>query len=128
MPNVNRGDRPLSPHLSIYQYQITWVLSILHRATGVALTVGAALIVFWLFAAASGPEQFARVDGFLTSPIGGFVLLGSLFAFSFHFLNGVRHLFWDAGYGFKLGNVTLTGWGVVLGSAAMTAAVYVLCV
>ena len=128
MPNVNRGDRPLSPHLSIYQYQITWVLSILHRATGVAMTVGAALIVFWLFAAASGPDSFAAIDGFLSGPVGGFILLGSLFAFSFHFLNGIRHLFWDAGYGFQLGNVTLTGWGVVFGSALMTALIYWLCV
>ncbi|MEL6979755.1 MAG: succinate dehydrogenase, cytochrome b556 subunit [Pseudomonadota bacterium] len=120
MPNVNRGDRPLSPHLQIYQYQITWVLSILHRATGCALVVAAALIVWWFFAAASGPEAFATADAFLSGPIGGFVLLGSLFALCYHFLNGVRHLFWDAGYGFSMASVTATGWAVVVGSLAMT--------
>lgn len=128
MPNVNRGDRPLSPHLSIYNQSYTGTLSILHRLTGVAMSVGAVLIVLWLFAAASGGEGFQRLDSFLAGPFGGFVLVGSLFAFSYHFLNGIRHLFWDAGYGFKLSNVRKTGWMVVLGSAAMTAAIYFLCV
>ncbi len=124
MADVNRGDRPLSPHLQIYQYQITWVLSILHRATGVSLFVGAILLVWWFFAAATGPEAFAVADGFLASPFGGFILLGSLWALSFHTLNGVRHLFWDAGYGFSLENVTASGWLVVIGSFGLTAAVW----
>lgn len=126
MPNVNRGDRPLSPHLQVYRPQITSVLSILHRATGVALTAGAALVVWWLFAAASGPEAFAVADGFLSGWLGGLVLLGSLYALSYHLLNGVRHLFWDAGYGFELSNVTLGGWLVVLGSFALTGLVWLL--
>ncbi|MEM9724518.1 MAG: succinate dehydrogenase, cytochrome b556 subunit [Pseudomonadota bacterium] len=126
MPNVNRGSRPLSPHLSIYAYQITWVLSILHRATGCALLVGVVLVVWWLFAAATGPDAFAVADNFLSSWLGGFVLLGSLFALSYHFLNGVRHLFWDAGYGFEIRNVTLSGWAVVIGSFVMTGGLWLL--
>lgn len=126
MPNVNRGDRPLSPHLQVYRPQITSVLSILHRATGVALTVGAALVVWWLFAAATGREAFATADGFLSGPIGGFIMLGSLFALNYHLLNGVRHLFWDAGYGFELDNVTRSGWAVVIGSVVLTALVWLM--
>ena len=121
MADVNRGDRPLSPHLQIYRPQITWILSILHRATGVALTLGAAVIVWWFFAAASGAAYFDFVDGFMTSWLGGLILIGSLWALCYHLLNGVRHLFWDAGYGFDLDNVTTSGWAVVIGSFALTA-------
>lgn len=124
MADVNRGDRPLSPHLQIYRPQITSMLSILHRITGVGLVLGAVLLVWWLMAAATSPEAFAAVDAFLAGPIGGFLMLGSLWALSYHLLNGVRHLFWDAGLGFDLGNVTATGWLVVLGSFALTAAVW----
>lgn len=128
MADVNRGDRPLSPHLQIYRPQITSVLSILHRVTGVALTLGAALVVWWFFAAASGPEAFATADAFLSGPIGGFVLLGSLWALCYHTLNGVRHLVWDAGYGFELPTVTATGWLTVIGSFALTAVVWLVAI
>lgn len=124
MADVNRGDRPLSPHLQIYRLQITSVLSILHRVTGVAMALAAALIVCWFFAAATGPDAFALADGFLAGPVGGLILLGSLFALSYHLLNGIRHLVWDAGYGFELGVVTASGWAVVFGAVALTALVW----
>ena len=120
MADVNRGNRPLSPHLQIYRPQISSVLSILHRITGVGLALGAVLVVWWLLAAATGPEYFATVDGLLTSWIGHMVLLGVTWALAYHLLNGIRHLFWDMGYGFEIETVDKTGWAVVIGSAVLT--------
>ncbi|MEO1328161.1 MAG: succinate dehydrogenase, cytochrome b556 subunit [Pseudomonadota bacterium] len=125
MADVNRGDRPLSPHLQVYKPQITSVLSILHRATGVALTLGGVLLVWWFLAAATGPEYFLFVDGLLTSPLGGLVMLGSAFALAYHSLNGIRHLFWDAGYGFDLDSVATSGWAVVIGAIAITVLLWI---
>ena len=120
MADVNRGDRPLSPHLQIYRPQITSILSILHRMTGVGLTLGGVLVVWWLLAAATGPEYFATVDGLITSWLGHLVLLGLTWALSYHFLNGIRHLFWDLGYGFDLPSVDRTGIAVAVGSGVLT--------
>jgi succinate dehydrogenase / fumarate reductase cytochrome b subunit len=124
MADVNRGDRPLSPHLQIYRPQITSALSIFHRVTGVAMTLGAVLIVWWFFAAATGPEAFATADGFLSSILGQLIMLGTLAAFSYHFLNGIRHLYWDAGYGFELSSVTSSGVAVLIGTVVMTAVIW----
>lgn len=121
MADVNRGDRPLSPHMQIYKPQITWVPSIVHRVTGVGLAVGLLLITWWFYAAASGPEAFAAADAFLTSWFGGFLLLGSAWALCYHALNGIRHLFWDAGYGFDLQNAAASAWAVIILSLALTA-------
>ena len=104
----------------IYRPQITSVLSILHRITGVGLTLAAVLIVWWFLAAATSAEYFATVDGLITSWIGGLILIGSLAAFWFHFCNGVRHLFWDAGYGFDLEKVDKSGMAVVAATAVLT--------
>ena len=114
------NNRPLSPHLDIYQYQITWTVSIMHRITGVAMTLGLILIVAWLVAAAFSPELLSLIDGVLRSWIGMIIIFGSLWAFWFHFLNGIRHLFWDLGYGFNLSTVWRSGWVVVLGSIILT--------
>ena len=124
MADVNRGDRPLSPHLQIYRMPMTAVMSIFHRATGVGLLVGAVLLIWWLLAAATGPEAFAVADAFLSGPIGGFLMLGCAFALSYHLLNGVRHLFWDAGYGFDLHKVAFSGVLVLIGSVVLTGAVW----
>lgn len=121
MADVNRGNRPLSPHLQIYRPQITSILSIIHRMTGVGLTLGVVLVVWWLLAAAIGPEYFAAVDGFMTSWIGLLVLLGSTWALAYHALNGIRHLFWDMGYGYELETVDRSGIAVVIGSGVLTA-------
>ncbi|MFQ5567370.1 MAG: succinate dehydrogenase, cytochrome b556 subunit [Paracoccaceae bacterium] len=120
MAEVNRGNRPLSPHLQIYRPQITSVLSIFHRMTGVGLALGAVLVVWWLVAAATGPRYFAVVDGLLTSWIGYLVLLGMTWALAYHLLNGIRHLVWDIGYGYELETVERSGIAVVIGSAVLT--------
>jgi succinate dehydrogenase / fumarate reductase cytochrome b subunit len=109
MANVNRGNRPLSPHLEIYKPEWTMVLSITHRITGVALTLGAALVCWWFLAAATGPAYFETANWVMTSWLGNLILFGSTFALWYHFCNGVRHLVWDAGYGFDLKDAEKSG-------------------
>lgn len=120
MADVNRGNRPLSPHITIYRPQITSIISIMHRVTGVGLTLGATLVVWWLLAASTGPEYFATANWFLTSWFGGLIMIGSLWALWFHFCNGIRHLFWDVGAGFDLEVVTKSGIAVIAGSFGLT--------
>jgi succinate dehydrogenase / fumarate reductase cytochrome b subunit len=120
MADVNRGNRPLSPHVTIYRWPITAIMSILHRATGVGLAVGAVLGVWWFLAAATDPEYFALVDGLLTSWIGGLILVLSLAALWYHFCNGIRHLFWDAGYGFDVAALQKIGIAVAAGALVLT--------
>lgn len=126
MADVNRGNRPLSPHLQVYRPQITSMLSILHRATGVGLMIGATAVVWWLLAAATGPDYFAFVDGVLTSWIGTLVMLGSAWALCYHLANGIRHLIWDMGLGFDLDAVTKSGMAAVGASVILTLALIVL--
>lgn len=114
------SSRPLSPHLQIYRPQLTSVLSILHRGTGVALAVGTLLLVWWLVAAATGPAAYATAQGFIGSWLGLLLLLGWTFALFFHLCNGIRHLGWDAGYGFELKTAYQSGWAVVVAAAALT--------
>ncbi|MFN3661201.1 succinate dehydrogenase, cytochrome b556 subunit [Yoonia sp.] len=97
MADVNRGNRPLSPHLSIYRPQWTSITSILVRITGNALFVAALLIVWWFVAAATGPEAFAIANGVITSWFGKLIMLGSIWALWYHTLGGLRHLVWDSG-------------------------------
>jgi succinate dehydrogenase / fumarate reductase cytochrome b subunit len=111
--------RPLSPFL-IYKPQLTSVLSFSHRAAGVVLAVGTVFLVWWLVAAATGERAFATAQGFFGSWLGLLLLLGWTLAFFFHFLNGIRHLFWDAGMGFDLRTTYASGWVVVAGSIALT--------
>lgn len=123
--SMTTDHRPLSPHLQIYRPQITSVLSILHRITGVLLALGTLLLVFWLLAAASGPSAFATAQGVIGSWLGRLVLLGWTFALFYHLCNGIRHLCWDAGLGFDLKTVSRTGWAVVAGSAILTLAAWI---
>jgi succinate dehydrogenase / fumarate reductase cytochrome b subunit len=118
---MSNQNRPLSPHLQVYRPQLTSVLSITHRASGVGLAVGTLLLVWWLFAAATGPAYFDLVQGFLGSWFGKLLLLGFSFALFFHLCNGIRHLFWDAGYGFDLETVYKSGWVTVIASIILTA-------
>ena len=113
-------NRPISPHLQVYRPQLTSVLSILHRITGVALAVGTILLVYWLIAAASGPEAFASAEALIGSRLGRILLFGWIFALYFHLANGIRHLFWDAGFGFELKTVYASGWTVVALAAVLT--------
>lgn len=103
------GNRPLSPHLQVYRPQITSVLSILHRVTGVALVVGTLLLTWWLAAAAYGPEEFTTIQGFLGSWIGHLLMWAFAFALFYHLCNGVRHLVWDFGWGFEIPSVRQSG-------------------
>ncbi len=117
---MTQADRPLSPHLQIYRPQLTSVLSILHRLTGVALALGTGLLVWWLAAAAAGPEAFAGANGFLGSVLGRLLLLGWSFALFYHLCNGIRHLFWDAGFGYEIATLNRSGWLVLVASLALT--------
>ena len=118
--------RPLSPHLQIYSPQITSVLSILHRATGVALTFGTVFLVYWLLAAAYGPYAFERAQIFMGSWFGQLVLLGVSFSFFYHLANGIRHLIWDSGYGFELSVLRVTGIVVVVSAFGLTTLTWVI--
>lgn len=117
---MGTNDRPLSPHLQVYRPQITSILSILHRITGVALAAGGLLLVYWLVAAASGPEAFATAQALIGSFFGRLFLFGWTFALFYHLCNGIRHLSWDAGLGLELPMVTVTGWSVVGASVVLT--------
>jgi len=114
------GNRPLSPHLQVYRPQLTSMLSILHRITGVALAVGTLLLVYWLAAAAGGPESYAAAQGFIGSFFGQLLLFGWTVALFYHLANGIRHLFWDAGYGFELPTVQRSGQAVLAATAVLT--------
>ena len=118
-------NRPISPHLQVYRPQLTSMLSILHRITGVALAIGTILLVYWLIAAASGPEAFASAEALIGSRLGRILLFGWIFALYFHLANGIRHLFWDAGFGFELKTVYASGWTVVALAAVLTLASFV---
>lgn len=120
MADVNRGNRPLSPHISIYRPQWTSMTSILTRITGNALIVASVLIVWWLLAASYGEDSFATANGVLTSWFGDLVLFGSLWAVWYHFLAGLRHLYWDAGHGFELELAQKLAYAVVGGSFVLT--------
>ena len=117
---MEKLERPLSPHLQIYRPQLTSVLSFTHRGTGIALVAGTLVLVYWLLAAASGPEAYASAQALLGSWIGRLVLLGFSFSLFFHLCNGIRHLFWDAGLGFELKTAYASGAAVVVVSVAMT--------
>jgi succinate dehydrogenase / fumarate reductase, cytochrome b subunit len=112
--------RPTSPHALIYRWQIGNTLSILHRITGAALAVGLIALSYWLIALASGPGSYASALRLLGSPIGLLIIFGWIFSFMFHLLNGVRHLFWDAGKGFERTQRHASGWFAVLGAIALT--------
>ena len=113
--------RPLSPHLQIYRWQIGNTLSILHRLTGVALALGLFALCSWFVALATGGGAYMSTMRVMASPVGMAVMVGWTFAFLFHLLNGVRHLFWDLGRGFGRTQRNASGWIAVLGAAAITA-------
>ena len=123
---MSTDGRPLSPHIGIYRPQITSVLSILHRGTGLFLCLGAVVFAWWVIALSLGPEPFEVVRNALGSWLGRLFLFAWTFSFFFHLCNGVRHLFWDAGLGFELRTVQASGKAVVAASAALTVLAFVL--
>lgn len=123
----NSGDnRPLSPHLGIYKPIPTMVMSIAHRITGAALYLGTILVVWWLLAAASGPESFATANAFFGSWFGRLILFGYTWALMHHMLGGIRHFFWDAGLGYDKDVSTKLAWATLIGSVALTILIWVL--
>jgi succinate dehydrogenase / fumarate reductase cytochrome b subunit len=119
------SNRPLSPHLQVYRPQLTSILSITHRGTGIFLALGALYLVCWLLAIASGPDAYASVSAFSASIIGRLLLLGWTFSLFYHLANGIRHLVWDAGVGLDLKTTYMSGWLVVVGAVALTVIAWV---
>ena len=115
--------RPLSPHLQVYRWQIGNTLSILHRLTGVALALGLAAFSYWLMALAGGERSYAAAMVLFTSAPGLLLIFGWTYAFMYHLLNGVRHLFWDAGYGFERTVRHASGWFAVAGALVLASTV-----
>jgi succinate dehydrogenase / fumarate reductase cytochrome b subunit len=119
-------ERPLSPHLMIYRRPITMVMSIVHRITGVGLYFGTALIAWWLIAAASGPNAYATVGGFIGSFIGRLILFGYTWALLHHMLGGIRHLIWDLGYGWDEQEREWLALATLIGSVSLTLVLWVI--
>lgn len=115
-----QANRPLSPHLQIYRWYLTMAMSIVHRATGIAITVGLLGLTWWLVALASGPEAFASAQGVLGSFLGILILLGFTLALFLHATTGVRHLIWDLGYGIDKHVATQTSYWVLGAAVALT--------
>lgn len=120
---MTRLERPLSPHLQIYRPMYTMVLSIIHRITGVFLSLGSILFVYWLLALSFGPGSYGAAQRLLSSGLGKLVWAGLAFSFCFHLANGLRHLAWDCGWGLEKRQARASGWVVVVVSLVMTAAV-----
>lgn len=120
MADVNRGNRPLSPHIMIYRPQITSMSSIMVRITGIALLVLAPLVVWWFMGAATGASSFAAIDGFLRSWFGDLILLGATWALWYHMLGRLRHVIWDLGYGWDVEFSQKMGWGMYIAATVLT--------
>ncbi|MBV9824397.1 MAG: succinate dehydrogenase, cytochrome b556 subunit [Alphaproteobacteria bacterium] len=116
--------RPLSPHLQVYRWPLSMAMSILHRITGVALSVGTLLLVGWLVAAADGPDAYAQFQHLLASIIGRLLLFGWTVALFFHLCNGLRHLWWDTGRALDLRSVAAGNLAVLVGTAVLTVAAW----
>ena len=120
MADVNRGNRPLSPHLTIYRPQLTSMTSILTRITGNAMLISALLIVWWFLAAATNADYFATANGLLTSWFGDLVLFFSVLGLWYHTLAGVRHLIWDNAVAMDIPTAEKLGWACIGGSVFLT--------
>ena len=118
---MTNSGRPLSPHLSVYRWPITMTLSILHRVTGVGLSVGLIVLAAWLMQAAAGPEQYQYFRATMATPIGKILLIGWTFAFFLHLANGIRHLVWDTGSGFEIRHANASAWAALILSILLTA-------
>jgi succinate dehydrogenase / fumarate reductase cytochrome b subunit len=122
---TTKRPRPLSPNIQIYRPQLTSVLSILNRITGIILSGCAVVLVVWLVAAAWGPHAYAPVQAAIASWVGRIVLFGATFAFFLHLCGGIRHLVWDTVHGFELQSIYMSGWAVVVASVVLTVVAWV---
>ena len=123
-PDMHVRQRPLSPHLQVYRWQVQMASSILHRATGVILSVGALALVWGLLALAGGPEPWQAFIACVGSPLGTVALFGFSWALAYHLLNGIRHLVQDAGHGFAIADFVRSSWVSIIGSVLLAAAVW----
>jgi len=121
---MSTPDRPLSPHLQIYRWQLTMALSILHRVTGFGLALGAVIITWWLLAAISGEPAFMQFHDIARHPFGKFALFCWVWSFAYHFLNGIRHLVWDTGRWLDLKGAYASGYAVFFGSLLLSALIW----
>lgn len=121
-------ERPLSPHLQVYKPQLTSMLSILHRATGVFLAMGTIVLVYWLWAVAQGPVAYSAMQACLSHWFTQLVLLGWTFSLFYHLCNGIRHLFWDVGRGYEIDTLYTTGKIVMVAAALLTAVTWALAI
>lgn len=115
---------PLTPHLQIYKWQISSLLSITHRIIGVVNVIGITLICFWVISLLFGQASYEYIKLFLQSFFGKFIIVGLCWSFSFHVLNEIRHLFWDLGYGFDLKVAKITGVLSLLGSFILSVIIF----
>jgi succinate dehydrogenase / fumarate reductase cytochrome b subunit len=125
-PHTVARARPLSPHFTIYRWPVTMVTSIVHRATGLALSAGTVVLCWWLVAIASGPDAFNQFINLASTPLGAVIMFGFVWSLSYHLLNGIRHLAWDLGYGFAVPTANLSGVIVITGSVLLAAATFAL--
>jgi succinate dehydrogenase / fumarate reductase cytochrome b subunit len=123
---MEKNSSPLSPHIQIYKWQFSSLLSITHRLTGVINTFGIFLIVLWILFLALGPECYNFYQKFLRSFLGKFILVGFTWSFIYHMLNGVRHLVWDFGYGYEIKTANLSGIIVLLLSIITTFFIWII--
>ena len=122
---MSNSERPLSPHLSIYRWPITMTLSILHRATGVAMAAGLIVLAAWLSNAAAGADAYSDYVATMSTLLGRLLLMGWSFAFFFHMANGIRHLFWDVGHGFEKRQANASAWFVLILAVVATGGFWV---
>ncbi|MFW2405064.1 MAG: succinate dehydrogenase, cytochrome b556 subunit [Gammaproteobacteria bacterium] len=120
-----RSDRPLSPHLDVYAWQVSNTLSILHRMTGLAMSAGLLVMIAWLVSMVAGPAAYASFNNFFAGPIGALMLFGWTFCFFYKMASGIRHLAWDIGLGFDKTVARQTGWLAFIAALIMTAATWV---
>ena len=123
---MSNTERPLSPHLSIYRWPITMTLSILHRATGVAMSIGLVLLAVSLTSAAAGAERYAEFSALMSTLPGRLLLIGWSFAFFYHLANGIRHLVWDTGRGFEKHQANASAWFVIILAVVVTVVFWIL--
>lgn len=121
---MSKSERPLSPHISIYRWPITMLLSILHRATGLAMAVGLVVFALWLSNAAAGASAYTEFSELMSTLVGRLLLIGWSFAFFFHLANGIRHLFWDVGRGLERHQANASAWFVLLTAIILSAALW----
>ena len=119
------GNRPLSPHLSIYRPMLTMLMSIAHRVTGFGNAIGFLLLAWWLVAIAAGPEQYAMVSSFFSSLAGRTLLFLFSWGLIHHMLGGIRHLIWDTGHGLDKVTIEIFAWATIIGSITLTILVWI---